>query len=67
MADIKVCDRCGKRIDKINRRLPITIRPGSCALLANIHGSYVEYDLCEECYSDLEAFLFSVPKEEKNG
>ena len=70
MADVKVCDRCGKMFPNKNRRftiIPTRYILGMITRKFMCGGGYrdirKEYDLCCECFEDLEKFLMSKTKE----
>ena len=62
MADVKVCDRCGARLDK--KMFPITLSPYRYVLGAETMEFKLSYDLCKKCMSDLDKFMEG-PGEEK--
>lgn len=55
MANVKLCDRCGKRVDNILR--PVVMTPVQYSMkLETPYFSY-EYDLCKDCGSKLSRFM----------
>lgn len=63
MADIKVCDRCGKRLPDITSRFGFAIKhERSISIngwMLNNDYDYLpdQYDLCEGCYCDFIDFM----------
>lgn len=55
MADVKICDRCGKRFT--HSRTLVCIDPIRYILLVETRGSDHSYDLCLNCRDSLERFL----------
>jgi hypothetical protein len=63
MADIKICDRCGKNVERLG--WPIRARYYRCNLFLNKnYYDSREYDLCTDCTGELIKF-FDVKKEGK--
>lgn len=77
MADIKVCDRCGKKLDP-DKRTSFTVKPATNAnryILSAVFRngrdywdklkiSETEHDLCPECTIELSDWMQSKSKEE---
>lgn len=63
MADIKVCDRCGKQLPDITIRFMFTCRHERSISINGwmLNNDYDydpdRYDLCEDCYRDFIKFL----------
>lgn len=63
MADIKVCDRCGKKLPDILKRFGFTIRREHSICIHDwmLQSDYDyqpdRYDLCEGCYRDFVQFI----------
>lgn len=63
MADIKVCDRCGKQLPDITTRFMFTLKHersiSICGLMLNTDYDYLpdQYDLCGDCYRDFVKFI----------
>jgi hypothetical protein len=55
MAHVKVCDRCGKKIER--GMYPISITPYRYVLTTETDLSETSYDLCKNCRKDLKKFL----------
>lgn len=63
MADIKVCDRCGKRLPDITSRFGFTIKHEWSISVLCCSQTYYDYspnkyNLCEDCYCDFIDFLY---------
>lgn len=58
MANIKVCDRCGKMI-AVNCDKSIPFDSGQCSRFFNKMGTatFLSYDLCGKCDDELAEFL----------
>lgn len=77
MADIKVCDRCGKKLDA-DKRTSFTVKPATNAnryilsamffngrnYFGDLKISKTEHDLCPECTLELSKWLEHESKEE---
>ena len=63
MANIKVCDRCGKQLPDITTRFIFTLRHNRSISISgwmiNNYYDYLpdQYDLCEGCYCDFIKFM----------
>ena len=55
MADVKICDRCGKRFTYA--RTLVCIEPIRYILYMEARGMRYDYDLCLNCRDSLERFL----------
>lgn len=62
MANVKICDRCGERVDSFF--LPVTIKPIRYILTRERYGSLTSHDLCRNCGADLAEFMKGKVKEE---
>ena len=61
MADVKICDRCGKKIGKSS--WPLRVEPYRY-LFGIESGLYVfKYDLCAKCAEDFTVHFMSGPSE----
>lgn len=64
MADVKICDRCGK---KVENHVPISLIPYRYVLIEDYRLATFEYDLCNRCRRDLKLFMKQAPSEETDG
>lgn len=64
MADVKICDRCGKKIAEPSRILLRSTLQYCCLIYENFT-TRTSYDLCPECYKDFKHFVYG--KEDING
>ena len=64
MADVKICDRCGKKIEASSRIL-LRSHLYYCHLFHENFCTRSSYDLCRDCYEDFKHFVYD--KEESNG
>ena len=62
MADVKICDRCGKKIDYSSRIL-LRSKLQYCHLWYESFCTKVDYDLCPDCYKDFKHFVYGDKKE----
>jgi hypothetical protein len=62
MSTVKICDRCGK---KLEREMP-KVRLRTFRYILDIETSYErqEFDLCEECFDEFMLFLNSKEKQD---
>ena len=58
MADVKICDRCGKKIPEPYGIL-LKSRMHYCHLVHEQFMTRTSYDLCPECYEDFKHFVFN--------
>lgn len=55
MANVQICDKCGKRIDRYSALLGTIYRSN---LFGCDYNTYtINYDLCKDCTKDLEEFI----------
>ena len=69
MADVKMCDRCGRFNYSQKRDVgEVTCANGQLRTLTTIGNSCYDFDLCPDCVSELvDWFTKGVPKNEKPG
>lgn len=62
MADVKICDRCGKKIVKPSGIL-LNSKLHYCSLLHEDFTARLSYDLCLDCYKDFKHFVYGGKEE----
>lgn len=71
MADVKICDRCG---EKLERNCFISLKPVRYILRREINKRCMwetfndigEFDLCKSCAADLDEFMKGKAKEDQH-